>query len=198
MVLRDLTPARELNDQSGTMIRRQPRAAGAIVALVMVTTAAAMAGAAAQSRHPTDAGKAVFRRANCFGCHKWHGSGGGGYGGAALSLRNTDLTREQIVETIACGRPGTGMPFFTRGAYDSVKCYGMNREDVAGRMPPEANTFLRPDDIEAVADYVVANVKGKAEPTWDECLEFFGAGSRVCDIYRTQPPAAAGTAVPHQ
>ncbi len=30
------------------------------------------------------------------GCHKWHGNGGG-YGGDALSLRHTQLTREQIV-----------------------------------------------------------------------------------------------------
>ena len=71
-------------------------------------------------------GKAVFSRANCIGCHKWHGNGGGGYGGDALSLRKTELTREQIIETVGCGRPGTGMPFFTRGAYDEVKCHGMS------------------------------------------------------------------------
>ena len=55
---------------------------------------------------PTNAGKAVFSKANCMGCHKWHGNGGGGYGGDALSLRKTELTREQIIETVGCGRPG--------------------------------------------------------------------------------------------
>ena len=28
------------------------------------------------------------------GCHKWHGDGGPGYGGAALSLRESGLDRE--------------------------------------------------------------------------------------------------------
>ena len=125
------------------------------------------ASVAAQAADPTDAGKAVFKRANCFGCHKWHGNGGGGYGGDALSLRKTELTREQIVETVSCGRPGTGMPFFTRGAYDTVKCHGMNRQDAGNQMPPEANIFLRPADIEAVADYVLAHIKGKGEPNYD-------------------------------
>ena len=34
-------------------------------------------GQSATTSDPTDAGKAVFKRANCFGCHKWHGNGGG-------------------------------------------------------------------------------------------------------------------------
>ena len=170
------------------MTRTNRLPTGALLAFVIVATTAVMAGAAAQLPDPTAAGKAVFKRANCFGCHKWHGNGGGGYGGDALSLRKTDLTREQIIETIGCGRPGTGMPFFTRGAYDGVKCYGMNREDVAGRIPPEANTFLRPSDMEAVADYVIAHVKGRGEPNYGECVDFFGDTSRVCDIYKAQQP----------
>jgi mono/diheme cytochrome c family protein len=168
--------------------------ARAILALVVVaTTAVATSFAAAQSANPTDAGKAVFKRANCFGCHKWHGNGGGGYGGDALSLRKTELTREQIIETVGCGRPGTGMPFFTRGAYDSVQCYGMNRQDVGSQMPPEANIFLRSTDIEAVADYLIVHVKGKGEPNYGECVEFFGTSSRVCDVYKAQQPTGTET-----
>ena len=174
-----------------TRLNRPP--AGTIVAFVIVATAAMTANAAAQSSDPTAAGKAVFRRANCFGCHKWHGNGGGGYGGDALSLRKTQLTREQIIEIVGCGRPGTGMPFFSRGAYDSVKCYGMNREEIGSRMPPEANTFLRPSDVEAVADYVIAHVKGKGEPNYSECVDFFGDTSRVCDIYKAQQPTVSET-----
>jgi mono/diheme cytochrome c family protein len=174
------------------MTRHNLHAAGAFLALVIVATAA-MTASAAQSADLTDAGKAVFKRANCFGCHKWHGNGGGGYGGDALSLRKTELTREQIIETVQCGRPGTGMPFFTRGAYDSVKCYGMIRQDVGDPMPPEANTFLRPSDIEAVADYVIAHVKSKGEPTHSECTDFFGTTSHVCDIYKAQQPAGTDT-----
>src|SRR6266481_8120539 len=134
----------------------------ALIALAAVAVALSAPGVAlgqsAASPDPTDAGKAVFKRANCFGCHKWHGNGGGGYGGDALSLRKTQLTREQIIETVGCGRPGTGMPFFTRGAYDSVKCYGMNRENIGSHMPPEANTYQRPSDVKAVADYVITDI----------------------------------------
>jgi mono/diheme cytochrome c family protein len=146
---------------------------------------------------PTEAGKAVFKRANCMGCHKWHGNGGGGYGGDALSLRKTELTREQIIETVSCGRPGTGMPFFVRGAYDEVKCHDMTRQEAGALMPPEGGTFLRPKDIEAVADYVLAHIKGAGDPTYAECIAFFSNSSRVCDIYKTpsQKPddAAADT-----
>jgi mono/diheme cytochrome c family protein len=166
---------------------------GAIFALAVIAIVAMSASVAAQSAHPTDAGKAEFKRANCFGCHKWHGNGGGGYGGDALSLRRTELTKEQIIETVECGRPGTGMPFFQRGAYDSEKCYGMNRQDVGTQMPPEANVFLRHDDVDAVADYVIAHIKGKDEPNYSECTDFFGDTSRVCDIYKTEQPSATQT-----
>jgi mono/diheme cytochrome c family protein len=172
------------------MTRQHRFPTGALLAFVLATAATTANAAAAD---PTDAGKAVFKRANCFGCHKWHGNGGGGYGGDALSLRKTELTREQIIETVGCGRPGTGMPFFTRGAYDTIKCYGMNRQEAGSQMPPEANTFLRPGDIEAVADYVIAHIKGKGEPNYGECVEFFGDASRVCDVYKTQQPAVSQT-----
>jgi mono/diheme cytochrome c family protein len=144
----------------------------------------------APAHDATDAGKQVFKRANCMGCHKWHGNGGGGYGGDALSLRKTTLAREQIIETIACGRPGTGMPFHLRGAYDTQPCYSLTRAQISDTMPPEAAFFLRPSEIEAAADYVIAHVKGKGEPTYEDCIAFFGDGSRVCGIYKTsQPPA---------
>ena len=69
--------------------------AAATFAVILSTLCSALAQSPAPA-DPTDAGKALFKRANCFGCHKWHGNGGGGYGGDALSLRKTELTREQI------------------------------------------------------------------------------------------------------
>jgi mono/diheme cytochrome c family protein len=168
-----------------------------IAALIAAATVGAALSApwtalaqSATTPDPTDAGKAVFKRANCFGCRKWHGNGGGGYGGDALSLRKTELTREQIIETVGCGRPGKGMPFFTRGAYGTIKCDQMNRQDAGGHMPPEANTFLRPNDIEAVADYVMVHIEGNGEPNYTECVSFFGDTSRVCDS-RPQIPLQA-------
>lgn len=137
----------------------------------------------------TAAGKAIYKRANCVGCHKWHGNGGGGYGGDALSLRHTQLGRDQIIETVGCGRPGTGMPYHLRGAYDTIECYGQHRDELKGMMPPEGGTFLRPSEIEQVADYVLAHVKGKGEPDYADCIKFFGDGSRVCNIYRPKDSA---------
>ena len=46
-------------------------------------------------------GKEIYKiKANCQFCHKWDASGDTGYGGIALSLRKTALTREQFVEVI--------------------------------------------------------------------------------------------------
>jgi hypothetical protein len=119
------------------------------------------------------------------GCHKWYGGGGGGYGGAALSLRKTQLSREQIIETVSCGRPGTAMPYFLRDAYEDKHCYGLAKQDLGNMMPPEApGTFLRPKEIDAVADYVIAQIKGKGDPTYADCVAFFGEGSHVCDVYK--------------
>ena len=138
-------------------------------------------------------GKRIFQRANCVGCHKWHGGGGGGYGGDALSLRATQLDRDQIIETVTCGRPSTGMPYFQRGAYDGEAhpCYGMGRQELGKDVPVEANTFLRPSEVAAVTDYVLADIKGKGEPTYAECAAFFGEGSRVCNVYKTTPATDA-------
>ncbi len=149
---------------------------------------------AQESPHgPAAEGKRVFQRANCVGCHKWHGGGGGGYGGDALSLRATQLDRDQIIETVTCGRPGTGMPYFQRGAYDGEAhpCYGMGRQELGKDIPVEATTFLRPNEVSAVADYVLSEVKGKGEPNYAECLAFFGEGSRVCNVYKAAPAADA-------
>ena len=72
----------------------------------------------------------------------------------------------------------------------------MNRQDAGAQMPPEAGIFLRPKEIEAVADYVIAHIKGAGEPTYAECISFFSTGSRVCDIYKSaaqKPDTAAST-----
>jgi len=138
-------------------------------------------------------GKRIFQRANCVGCHKWHGGGGGGYGGDALSLRATQLDRDQIIMTVTCGRPTTGMPYFQRNAYDGEDhpCYGLGRQELGKDIPIEANIFLRPNEVAAVADYVIAEVKGRGEPNYAECIGFFGEGSRVCNVYKQAPTAGA-------
>src|SRR5258705_10201185 len=100
-------------------------------ALAMTAMSAQLAmSQSSSSPEPTEAGKAIYKRANCFGCHKWHGDGGGGYGGAALSLRATQLKRHQRKESVPFGRPGTAKPFLTRRAHDSNNRPGNDRQEV--------------------------------------------------------------------
>ncbi len=167
-------------------MRRSVMAFGVVA---MVAGASAVAQDAGGRR--ANEGKQVYQRANCVGCHKWHGGGGGGYGGSALSLRASELTREQIVEVVTCGRPGTGMPYHLRSAYDGNGCYGMTREDLGKDMPVQAVAFLRPVEIEAVTDYMVANLQRRGEPSFAECTAFFGENVRVCNTYRAAESAPA-------
>jgi mono/diheme cytochrome c family protein len=132
-----------------------------------------------------EAGKRVYEQANCVGCHKWHGGGGGGYGGGALSLRETALDRAGLIEVVRCGRPATRMPYHDRGAYRTVDCYGgTTRSDLGEEFPPTPEDFLRDEQIQAVVDYVMAEIRGKGEPTFEDCVAFWGEGSPECEAMK--------------
>jgi hypothetical protein len=134
---------------------------------------------------PSDLGRRVYEKANCVGCHKWHGGGGGGYGGAALSLRETELDRELLLEVIRCGRPATRMPYHDRNAYKTAECYGgMTATDLGADFPAKAAIFLRAEETEAVVDYVIGQIQGKGEPTYEDCVAFWGEGNRECEAMR--------------
>jgi len=143
---------------------------------------------------PKDEGQRIYEKANCVGCHKWHGGGGGGYGGSALSLRDTQLEREQIIEVVRCGRPGTGMPYHDRDAYKESECYdGLTVTDLGNDMPQQAANFLRLQDIELVVNYVLQHVKGKGEPSYQDCIDFFSEGARACDVYKKDAGGASSS-----
>jgi mono/diheme cytochrome c family protein len=157
--------------------------AGGAGALVFVL----LAGTSNTAGNGVETGQAIYKRANCVGCHKWHGDGGGGYGGAALSLRKTELDKPQIMETVRCGRPGTGMPYFSRDSYPQngePQCYGLSSKDLESMHVAQAGVFLRPEEIDAVAEYVLSSVKGKGDPNLADCVAFFGEESKACDVYK--------------
>jgi mono/diheme cytochrome c family protein len=130
-------------------------------------------------------GKEIFKsKAVCQFCHKWDGSGDQGYGGNAPSLRKTKLTQAQVVETVKCGRPGTGMPFHDEFAYTDKRCYGVTREQLGNDIPPEANAFLNQHEIDAVVQYLFAKVVGRGNSTYEECVEFWGSETRQCEPMR--------------
>lgn len=158
------------------------------------TSGAADAGEIPASAGDLAEGMRIYKAANCVGCHKWDGQGGGGYGGAAANLRNTQLDYSAIVMTVTCGRPGTGMPHFQEDAYSDGHCYGLK----AGDIPPDQKVaapikWLRQHDILTVAKYVDESLKGKGAPTYAQCQAFFGTASRVCETY----PHAGGSGAKH-
>ena len=129
-------------------------------------------------------GKKIYKKANCIGCHKWHGDGGGGYGGAALSLRETVMDLDQIIEVVACGRPGTGMPSFHRKAYKTYNCYDMTMDELGEDKPPKPAKRLRDPDIARVAAYVIEKIKGQGDMTKAQCTDFWGVGARECNRFK--------------
>ncbi len=159
-------------------------------------------GLSAASVHADEAhldgyGRQVFKSANCVGCHKWFGAGGGGYGGAAANLRKTTLDKEQIMETFRCGHPGGCMPYFEENAYVNGTCFGLKESELdAKSVAVAAPRFLSPKEIEAVASYVVANLKGKGDPTFEECQTFFGAATALCNGFPKGNPNVAAAAAP--
>ena len=160
--------------------RRWRPAVARLAGIVALVVGAALPAAA----QDLESGKRVYQAANCVGCHKWHGAGGGGYGGLALSLRDTTLDRAGLIETVRCGRPGTGMPYHERNAYKDGGCFGLTEKDLGADMPPKGQDMLRPREIEAVADYVLAAIKGRGAPTAEECAAFWGEGARQCQETR--------------
>jgi hypothetical protein len=130
-------------------------------------------------------GKEIFKsKATCQYCHRWDGNGDQGYGGLALSLRKTQLTHDQLIETIRCGRPGTGMPYHDQFAYTDKRCYGVTKADLGDQMPPQAVNFLAPREVEAVVAFIEAHIKGRGPATLEDCQYFWGTETKECDSFK--------------
>jgi cytochrome c553 len=71
-------------------------------------------------------------KADCQFCHGINGDGRGDARspGMAANLHETRLNREQLIEVIACGRPGTEMPHFDKYAYEDTDCYGLKGKNL--------------------------------------------------------------------
>jgi mono/diheme cytochrome c family protein len=129
-------------------------------------------------------GQRIWAEKNvCTECHGWSGDGIGGADRNAPSLRQTQLTRDQIREAIQCGHRGTEMPYFDRFAYRDKRCYGVTAEELGDQMPNRAPATLQSYEIDALADYIATKVKGAGPTTRAQCLAFFGGGGSRCDNY---------------
>jgi mono/diheme cytochrome c family protein len=169
----------------GAMARR---AAACFAALAVVATTAPAPAAADDFGF----GRRIFyNKAQCTYCHGWAGDGAGEpqSSGGAANLRETTLTREQLIEVISCGVPGKAMPRFDDAAYAEKRCYGGISEDAVGKYLPSlpAGSILSQRQIVALVDFLEARIIGRGAITRGECEEVFGDGARSCKDYPAQP-----------
>ncbi len=61
---------------------------------------------------PRAGGRAAFEKFGCITCHLGDGRGGQNEGGYGADLRVTKLSEQELVQVIANGRAGKGMPGF--------------------------------------------------------------------------------------
>ena len=118
----------------------------------------AVAPAAAQDAAQVQAGRMVWSDAGCSGCH-----GANGQGGTSPdlpngpSLHSTKLDRKGLVDVISCGRPGTQMAAWLKGAYTMTQCGSAP----LGAPPPDIVVVgaYSAADINALVDYLYQFVK---------------------------------------
>ncbi|HZN32056.1 MAG TPA: c-type cytochrome [Xanthobacteraceae bacterium] len=160
-------------------------------ALAMLLLAAALAAATGAAADDFAYGRRLYLdKAQCSYCHGWAADGAGEpqSNGGAANLRQSFLNREQLIEVIMCGRPGTPMPHYDEAAYTDKRCYGMTEAELGTSVPalPPGST-LQKREVEAIADYLLAKFIGRGAVTHEECEEVFGTGGRACGQYPAKP-----------
>jgi mono/diheme cytochrome c family protein len=132
---------------------------------ILTATAMLLTSTALAPAQNVSFGQRIFQeKADCQFCHGPEGDGRGDprSPGKAANLHETKLSREQMIEVITCGRPGSEMPHFDKYAYEDTPCYGLSKEQVGQNMPPfPHSTSLTKREIEAVVDYILATFVGK-------------------------------------
>src|SRR3954464_14926810 len=75
------------------------------------------------------------QKGDCQACHGWAGDGRkmDSQMPDGANLRASMIDRETLIQTIRCGRPGTGMPAFDRLAYSDGRCFGLKAADLRAR-----------------------------------------------------------------
>jgi hypothetical protein len=150
--------------------------------------AALMFVATARAQTPDDiaVGMSIFlQKADCQACHGWAGDGRkmDSQRPDGANLRAVTIDRDVLIVTIRCGRPGTQMPAFDRLAYSDGRCFGLKQADLRARglqMPDPAAT-LGPNEVERLADFLLAKVIGKGPMDRAQCAEYWGSAVEVCN-----------------
>ena len=136
--------------------RREPPQNSRAVRFASVVIAALLGlsfPALTQDAAKLKAGRTVWQDGGCGGCHGATGTGGVNPDQpAGPALRGTKLDRAALIEATSCGKSGTQMGAWLRGAYTETACYG------APLGPPPAETIIigmfSAEEISAVVDYI--------------------------------------------
>ena len=140
----------------------------------------------AQNEDRVKVGLATWRDSGCADCHGAFANGEPqrDEAPAGANLRTARLDAAALKQTIACGRPGTGMPAFDEGAYKVRACNGRALGSPPSDLYPAPRT-LTPDEIDAVVTYLQARVVGKGRTiSKQECLFYYADQPDWCDDYK--------------
>jgi mono/diheme cytochrome c family protein len=188
-MMRNLCPMSEwFGQRRVTRPSRRPALTptGAILLLALFTASTAST-AWAQAADPSDiveGGKLFRQKASCQSCHGWAGDGRkmDNQMPDGANLRESTLDRQNLVMTIKCGRPGTGMPAFDKFAYSDGRCYGLKQADLraSGSHMPDPPATLQPREIDTIVDFLVAKVVKQGAMDRAKCIEFWGSEVEAC------------------
>ena len=156
-----------------------------LFAILSVVAGLWMPAAFAQSADDIAAGRRLFtQKGDCQACHGWAGDGRkmDNQMPDGANLRAMNIDRETLIQTIKCGRPGTGMPPFDRLAYSDGRCFGLKAADLRARGltvgdPPAT---LQLNEINLLVDFLLAKVVGKGPIDRAQCIDFWGSEVAIC------------------
>ena len=144
----------------------------------------------AQNADPGDIadGMRLFHKdAHCQACHGWAGDGRkmDNQMPDGADLRASTLDRASVILTIKCGRPGTEMPAFDKFAYSDGRCYGLKQADLKARQLTmfDSPATLAPNEVERLADFLMAKVIGKGPMDHAKCVAFWGSEHEFCSEF---------------
>ena len=158
----------------------------ASVPLVTVLLLSALLVSAGRAQAPdaadvADGMRLYLQKGDCQACHGWAADGRkmDSQMPDAPNLRESRLNRERLVQTIKCGRPGTGMPAYDKFAYTDGRCYGMKQADLKSPMPDPPAT-LQQREIDMVVLFLTQKVVGRGPMDRAKCIEYWGADVDAC------------------
>src|SRR5215468_6351688 len=165
--------------------KSRPRLAVSMaLATLLVITATAVQGQTPSASDIAAGGQLFRQKANCQACHGWAADGRkmDNQMPDGANLRETKLDRKDLITTIKCGRPGTGMPAFDRFGYSDGRCYGLRQADLRARgltMPDPPATLIQ-SEVDTLVDFLFAKVIGQGSMNHAKCIEFWGSDIELC------------------